>query len=398
MIKRIIAAAVLAFALYAPVFAQAPAEPDKSWRSFLDQLWIDAKAKDITRKTFDLAFDGVTPDPRVMPITKRQPEYIKPAGAYVNSLASAGNASTGMRKEKEWRNTFDAVEKQYGVERWLILSFWGIETSFGADKDKWDVIRSLATLAYEKYRDPYFRNELLVALKILQEGHIARKAFVSSWAGAMGQTQFMPTNFFDYAVDFSGDGHRDIWNNVPDVIASTANYMRKEGWTPGMPWGFEVSVPKGFDYKLSRGTFAQWKERGVKRTDGGDFPASGDGILFFPTGSAGPAFLVTENFNAIKRFNNSDVYALAIGLLADRMHGGGIVRAQWPKEATQPSREDRIALQKKLASLGYKVRNVTGHMDFDLRDAIRLEQVKFGMLPDGHPSPEFLQKLGAKAP
>jgi lytic murein transglycosylase len=398
MIKRIIAAAVLAFALHAPVFAQAPAEPDKGFKAFLDQLWLDAKAKDITRKTFDLAFEGVTPDPRVMPITKRQPEYIKPAGAYVNSLASAGNASTGMRKEKEWRNTFDAVEKQYGVERWLILSFWGIETSFGADKDKWDVIRSLATLAYEKYRDPYFRNELLVALKILQEGHIARKAFVSSWAGAMGQTQFMPTNFFDYAVDFSGDGHRDIWNNVPDVIASTANYMRKEGWTPGMPWGFEVSVPKGFDYKLSRGTFAQWKERGVKRTDGGDFPASGDGILFFPTGSAGPAFLVTENFNAIKRFNNSDVYALAIGLLADRMHGGGIVRAQWPKEATQPSREDRIALQKKLAALGYKVRNVTGHLDFDLRDAIRLEQVKFGMLPDGHPSSEFLQKLGAKAP
>jgi membrane-bound lytic murein transglycosylase B len=398
MISRIISIAALAIALYAaPAIAQAQGE-DKSWRAFLDQLWIGAKAKEIKRSTFDLAFADVTPDPRVMPITKRQPEYIKPAGAYVNSIASANRASAGLRKEKEWSKTFDAIEKQYGVDRWLILSIWGMETSFGSMKDKWDVIRSLATLAHAKFRDPYFRNELIVALKILQDGHVARNAFVGSWAGAMGQTQFMPTNFMDYAVDFSGDGRKDIWNNVPDVLASTANYFIKEKWTPGMPWGFEVFVPKGFDYRQSRGTFAEWKERGVRRTDGGAFPANGDAILFFPTGSIGPAFLITENFNAIKRYNNSDVYALAIGLLSDRMHGGGVIRAKWPEQATQPSREDRIALQKKLASLGYKVRNFTGHMDFDLRDAIRLEQVKLGMLPDGHPSPEFLQKLGARAP
>ena len=390
-------AAVLVLALQAPALAQAPAEPDKSFRAFLDQLWIDAKGKDITRATFDLAFADVTPDPRIMPITRRQPEYGMPAGIYVNSLASADRASRGPKKEKEWSRTFDAIDKQYGVDRWLILSIWGLETSFGV-KDKWDVVRSLATLAYNKYRDPYFRNELIVALKILQDGHVTRKAFLGSWAGAMGQTQFMPTNFMEYAVDFSGDGRKDIWNNVPDVLASTANYFIKEKWTPGMPWGFEVFVPKGFDYKISRGTFAEWKERGVKRTDGGDFPASGDGILFFPAGAAGPAFLITQNFNVIKTYNNSDVYALAIGILADRMQGGGVIRAKWPEQATQPSLEARIALQKKLASLGYKVRNFTGHMDFDLRDAIRLEQVKLGLLPDGHPSPEFLQKVGATTP
>jgi lytic murein transglycosylase len=394
MITRMISLAALAIALHA-LPAQAQGE-DKSWRTFLDQLWIDAKAKDIKRATFDLAFADVTPDPRVMPVTKRQPEYITPAGKYVGSLASANRAADGLRKEKEWHDTFDAIEKEYGVERWLILSIWGVETSFGADKDKWDVVRSLATLAHAKFRDPYFRDELLVSLRILQDGHITRKAFLGSWSGAMGQTQFMPTNFMDYAVDFSGDGRRDIWTNVPDVLASTANYMKKEGWVPGMPWGFEVSVPKGFDYKQSRGTFAEWKERGVKRADGGAFPADGDAILFFPTGAIGPAFLVTKNFNVIKLYNNSDVYALAIGLLSDRMHGGGMIRAKWPEQATQPSREDRIALQKKLAALGYKVRNFTGHMDFDLRDANRLEQVKLGMLPDGHPSPEFLQKLGAK--
>jgi membrane-bound lytic murein transglycosylase B len=395
MILRIISTAALALALHV-LPAQAQSE-DKGWRAFLDQLWVDAKAKDIKRSTFDLAFADVTPDPRVMPITKRQPEYGKPAGAYVNSIASANRASAGLRKEKEWHKTFDAIDKEYGVERWLILSIWGMETSFGADKDKWDVVRSLATLAQAKFRDPYFRNELLVSLKILQDGHVARKAFLGSWAGAMGQTQFMPTNFMEYAVDFSGDGRKDIWNNVPDVLASTANYFKKEGWTPGMPWGFEVSVPQGFDYRQSRGTFAEWNERGVRRTDGGAYPASGNAILFFPTGSAGPAFLITENFNAIKRYNNSDVYALAIGILSDRMHGRGVIRAKWPEQATQPSLEDRIALQRKLASLGYKVRNFTGHMDFDLRDAIRLEQVKFGMLPDGHPSQEFLERLGAKA-
>src|SRR3954467_5848198 len=332
MITRTISAVVLVLALHAPVFAQTPAEPHKSFRAFLDQLWVDANAKDIKRATFDLAFADVTPDPRIMPITKRQPEYGMPAGIYVKSLASADRAARGPKKEKEWSRTFDAIEKQYGVDRWLILSIWGLETSFGV-KDKWDVVRSLATLAYNKYRDPYFRNELIVALKILQEGHVARKAFLGSWAGAMGQTQFMPTNFMEYAVDFSGDGRKDIWNNVPDVLASTANYFKKEGWTPGMPWGFEVSVPKGFDYKLSRGTFAQWQERGIKRTDGGELPASGDGILFFPPGAGGPAFLITQNFNVIKTYNNSDVYALAIGILADRMQGGGVIRAKWPEQA-----------------------------------------------------------------
>lgn len=381
------------------VTANAQQKPaDDSFAAFLKQLWPDAKAQGITRATFDLAFAGVTPDPRVITATTRQPEYAKPAGAYVNSIASADRATIGRRKEKEWSKTFDAIENKFGVERWMIVSIWGMETSYGADKDHWDVIRSLATLAHARYRDPYFRNELLVALKILQEAHISRKDMLGSWAGAMGQTQFMPTNFMDYAIDFTGDTRRDIWTNVPDVLASTANYFRKEGWTPGMPWGFEVTVPKDFDYRLSRGTFAEWAKRGVTRADGGAFPASGDAILFFPTGAPGPSFLVTENFNVIKRYNNSDVYALAVGHLADLMRGGEKIRSPWPKYATQPSREDRIAMQKKIATLGYKVNNITGHMDFDLRDNIRELQVKFGMLPDGHPSDEFLRKLGSKMP
>jgi lytic murein transglycosylase len=403
MIKRIVSALILALTLGSVVAAAPPwvdpnPPPVVEYKVFLDELWRDAQKKGITRATFDLAFTGITPDPRVMPITRRQPEYGKPAGAYVNSIASPARAAVGLKKAAEWRATFDEVEKKYRVERWIIIAIWGMETSYGADKDKWDVIRSLTTLAHAGYRHPYFRNELLVALKILQEGHVARDKFVSSWAGAMGQTQFMPSNFMDFAVDFSGDGRRDIWNNVPDVLASTANYFRKESWQYGVPWGFEVTVPDGFDYRRSRATFAEWTKLGVRRADGGAYPATGNAILFFPTGVPGPAFVVTKNFDVIKEYNNSDVYALAIGHLADRMRGMGPIRAAWPQHATQLSRDDRIALQKRLAEFGYKVNNFTAHLDFDLRDSIRSEQVKFGMLPDGHPTTALLDRLGIKRP
>jgi hypothetical protein len=216
---------------------------------------------------------------------------------------------------------------------------------------------------------------------------------LGSWAGAMGQPQFMPSNFFDYAVDFSGDGRRDIWSNVPDVLASIANYLRKEAWNPDLTWGFEVVVPRGFDYQRSRGSFADWARVGLQRPNGQDFPTHGDAILFFPSGAAGAAFLVTENFVVVKRYNDSDVYALAVLHLADRIRGLGPIRADWPADDHQLSRDERIALQKRLAELGYYIRDFEGHFDFNLRDAIRDVQVKFGMLPDGHPTPALLKRL-----
>ncbi len=204
-----------------------------------------------------------------------------------------------------------------------------METSYGALKDKWDGIRSLATLAFAKYRDPYFRNELLVALKIIQDGHIAREKFVSSWAGAMGQTQFMPTNFVDYAVDFNGDGKRDIWTNVPDVLASTANYFAKAagGWKMGVPWGFEVDRAAGLrPDEEPRRRSRSGASSACKRADGKAFPASRRRHSVLPGRPARPAFIVTPNFDVIKDYNNSDVYALAIGHLSDLMQGGGAVQ------------------------------------------------------------------------
>jgi len=368
----------------------------ESFDTFVKQTWPDAQAKGITRATFDAAMRGVTPDQRVIAATQRQPEYGKPVGDYINGVVSKGRIARGQTKEREWRKTFEAVEQRFQVERWVLIALWGVESDYGSAKDKWDVFRSLSTLGYVKYRHPYFRNELFVAMKIMQDNKFPREKMVSSWAGAIGQSQFMPSNVVDYAIDFSGDGRVDLWDNVPDVLGSTANYVRKGNWKYGLPWGFEVTVPRGFDYMQSRGSFAEWTQRGVRRADGKAFPADGRGILFFPSGYKGPGFIVTENFDVLKEYNNSDAYAISVGHLADRMQGAPPIATKWPADDRPLSRPARIALQRKFAALGYKVNEFEGHVDFDLRDNIRTEQKKLGMVPDGNPTPLLLEKLGVK--
>ena len=385
---RLALAFMLAFCAW-PAQAQ-----QQSFASFLNELWPDAQAKGVSRATFDLAMRGVTPDERVINATRRQPEYGKPVGDYVNAIVSKSRVIRGEAKEREWTKTFDAVEKRFHVERWVLLALWGMETDYGAAKDKWDVFRSLGTLAYIRYRHPYFRNELIVAMRIMQDHHLPRGEMVSSWAGAMGQTQFMPSNYVDYAIDFSGDRRADIWNNVPDAMGSTANYLNKWKWQAGLPWGFEVKLPKGFDTMTSRASFEEWTRLGVTRADGKPFPRAGNGILFFPSGVKGPAFIATDNYPVLKEYNNSDAYVIAVGHLADRMSGGPPIMAKWPADDHPLSRDARIALQRKLAALGYKVNDFEGHVDFDLRDNIRAEQRRLGMVPDGNPTAELLQRLG----
>ena len=397
MVPRLLTALFLALVASAPLRADPIADVLASGprvAAFLDALWADASKRGITRATFDQALGGFTPDARVIAATQREPEYVKPVGVYVDAVVSKSRIATGAAKATQWTAVLDAIEQTYGADRTVVLALWGIESSFGAGVDRWDVIRSLATLAEARYRDPYFRNELLVALRIIQEGHIARERMLGSWAGAMGQPQFMPSSFYQYAVDFTGDGKHDIWTSVTDVLASIGNYLARTGWQRGLPWGFEVALPKGFDYRASRGSFADWTQRGVRRADGGALPDAGDGVLLFPSGAAGPAILVTANFSVIKLYNNSDVYALAVGHLADRMRGGAPFRAAWPKDDPQLSRDARMALQRKLASLGYAVKDFAGRLDFDQRDMIRELQAKYGMVPDGRPTPALLARLG----
>ena len=387
-------ALVLAFLIAG---AAAYGQTDASLTAFLEALWPDAARQGISRATFDTAFTGMSVDPGVLAAMRREPEYGKPFGAYVASLVSRPRIAMGLRKTAQWAVTLRAIEQKFGVDQSILVSIWGIESSFGGGEQKWDVFRSIATLAQAGFQQPLFRDELLSALKILQAGHIARDEFVGSWAGAMGQPQFLPSSYLKYAVDFDGDGRADIWRSVPDVLASIANYLQKSGWQPHLPWGFEVVVPQGLDYRVSRGTFADWAGRGVVRADGEPLPTAGRAILFFPSGATGPAFLVTDNFVVLKRFNNSDAYALAVAALADRLRGLPALRATWPADDFQPSRGQRIALQRQLAALGYKVADFDGHFDFDLRDAVRDLQVRLGMVPDGHPSRAFLDRAGARA-
>jgi len=367
--------------------------------AFLAALWREAQPLGISRATFDAAFAGVTPDARVLGAMQHSPEYGKPFGAYIAAMVSASRLAGATRKTGQWADKLRAVEKTYAVPGSILVAIWGIESSFGeGSADRWDVFRCLATLAQAKLQAPYFHDELLDALKILQAQRIPRQQFLGSFAGAMGQPQFMPSSYLKYAVDFDGDGRADIWSSVPDVLASIANYLRAYGWQPGLSWGFEVLTPRNIDYRVSRDSFRDWRTRGFERLDGGRWPDSGDAILFFPAGAPGPTFLVTQNFVVLKTYNNSDAYALAVAHLADRINGAAPFRAAWPLNDVQPSRSERIALQKKLAALGYKVADFDGHLDFDLRDAIRAEEVKFGMTPDGHPGRALLQRLGIAAP
>jgi membrane-bound lytic murein transglycosylase B len=389
-VKRLVLLSLFALLAAPPLAAQEAA--GQSFRVFLGALWPDVQKRGVSRATFDAAIRGVVPDDEVLRLTKSQPEYNRPIGDYLKNRLTANLLAGGKRNAEKWAATLEAVEAKYGVDKNIIVAIWGLETGYGSFTGGKDVIRSLATLGHARYRDEFFRNELLAALEILEQEHITREKMRGSWAGAMGQAQFIPSSFLKFAVDFSGDGRRDIWNDVPDVLGSIANYLKEHGWKRGQPWGYEVAIPEGFDYRKSRASFAEWQALGVRRADGGKFPASGDGILFFPSGASGPGFVVTGNYEAIKRYNLSDAYSLTVAGTADRLRGMSGYRGKWP-EVIPLNREQRIRMQKLMQAKGYPVNNVVGQIDFDLRDQIRILQVKFGLLPDGHPTETFLQRL-----
>jgi peptidoglycan lytic transglycosylase B len=311
-----------------------PVTASADFAHFVQTLWPQAHARGVSRATFDAAFSGVTPDPDVIERTKKQAEFVKPIGDYLASAVSEKRIATGRTKAREWKEILEKVDRTYGVDPYVVLGVWGLETNFGTYVGDKYVIRALATLAYARYRGDYFKKELLSALQILQAGHVHAKYMQGSWAGAMGHTQFMPSSFNHYAVDFDRDGHKDIWTNVPDALASTANYLKKHGWIAGETWGYEVLLPAGFDTSRFGAThyrpFAQWAAQGVRRADGEAMPQEGRAAFIMPTGGNGPVFLVTRNFKVIKSYNNSTAYALGVSLLGDRIAGWPPLKASWP--------------------------------------------------------------------
>jgi len=384
-------------ALAASASRHAPSARDRAFAEFVASLWPTAEALGVSRVTFDRAFDGVAFDPRVVAETKRQTEFTIPIWDYIGAAVSPGRIGRGRVKAKAVAAWLEKARKAYGVDPGVMMGVWGLETDYGASPGTFDVVRSLASLAFVRFRDDYFRDELLAALVILEEGDSAPRAMVGSWAGAMGQTQFMPSSFLSYAVDFEGGGRRDIWRSEPDAVGSTANFLASNGWKPDLPWGLEVRLPTGFALadadSAKPAPFPAFAARGVVRADGTGLPAAGDARLLMPAGLRGPIFLVTGNFDVIRTYNSSTAYALAVGLLGDAVTAGTGLVASWPR--TDPAlRPDQVRnLQVRLKKMGYDPGDIDGMVGDALRSAVRKFQERNGLPPDGYADVALLKRI-----
>ena len=388
-----VAAALMAAGCMQPLAAARAAPAPSAFAAFVSGLWPEAERVGIPRATFDAAFATLTPDPSLAPLIRAQPEFSKPIGTYLAAQVTPARIAAGHAALARWHAALDGIAVRTGVPPAIVVAVWGLETNYGAAAGSKDVIRSLATLGALGWRPELMRSEIVAALTLIKDGDATRAQLRGSWAGAMGQPQFMPSSFAKYAVDGDGDGRRDIWTDVPDALASIANFLKQQGWQAGQPWGFEVRLPPGFDVGQSHGSFADWAARGLARPDGGAFPAQGDATLFFPAGAAGPAFLVTDNYPVIKTYNFSDAYVLSVATLADRIEGGAPIAAAWPNTPGL-GKSERIALQARLAAQGYPVENREGRISLTLRDTIRAAQRKAGLVPDGNPDGALLRALG----
>lgn len=376
----------------------AQVQPTQSFEQWRDGFRAQALAAGISAQTFDAAFEGIEPDDSVVTADRSQPEFTRPVWQYLESAVSAARVRNGQARSLENAEVLQRIETTYGVDRATVVAIWGMESNFGQQMGSKNVIRSLATLAYEGRRPDFGRDQLIAALQILQHGDVPARNMIGSWAGAMGQTQFIPTTYNRYAVDFDGDGRRDIWGSSEDALASTANYLHVSGWQPGRTWGFEVRLPEGFDYAQAdmsiRKPIAQWRRLGVQPVNGNlPIDPAGDASLLIPAGYRGPAFLVTDNFRAILTYNNSTSYALAVGLLADSFKGGGQLIGQWPVDERPLSRSERIELQQKLMDRGYAPGTPDGIIGANTRRAIRAYQTAIHWPADGYPTQALLERL-----
>jgi membrane-bound lytic murein transglycosylase B len=356
-----------------------------------------AQAAGITPATLDAAFEGVGVNARVLELDAFQPEFTRPIWEYLDRAVSDTRIARGRALLAEKAEALAAIEAAYGVDREIVLAVWGLESAFGSNFGDIPVVESLATLAYEGRRRGFAEEQLIGALRILQAGDVTPDRMVGSWAGAMGHTQFIPTSFLAYAVDFTGDGRRDLWaEDALDALASTANYLARFGWDLGQPAFAEVRLPAGFAYGLADGRArpaAEWSRLGLTRIGGGGVEDHGPAALILPAGAQGPAFLTYPNFQTIKRYNNATSYALAVGLLADEIAGRGGVQAAWPRTDRPLSRAETEEMQRLLTRLGHDTQGVDGVIGPATQGAIRAFQRSRGDAPDGYASAALLDDL-----
>ena len=385
------------FALSAVSAVSAEAEHTQQFAHWVAEFRTSARAAGIDEATLARAFDGVQFLPRVIGLDRAQPEFTRTVWDYLDTAVSAQRIARGQDKLLQVRAEVDAAAARYGVPAEVLVAIWGMESNYGGYTGDIPTIDALATLGFEGRREQWARGQLLAALKILQNGDIDRAQMIGSWAGAMGQTQFLPTSFLAYAVDADGDGRRDIWGSVADVMASTANFLARSGWQAGQPWGLEVRLPPGFDFARADADVRQaaslWSQEGVQTIDGAPLPALAGSSILLPAGARGPAFLVGHNFRTILRYNNSTSYALAVGLLAQQLAGGPVVQAPWPRDLQALTSSQLKALQTALNQRGFASGTPDGVMGPATRSGVRKYQRSVGMPADGYPSLDLLQRL-----
>ena len=380
--------------LAAALVVNTTAVPD--FGACVTEVRADALAKGVAAKTFDAALAGVEPDPSVIEAMEAQPEFETPPWEYLARLVDDKRIAEGRLRMQTWAQVLERAEKEYGVDRYVIVAVWGVESDYGRIMGRRLLVRSLATASCFGDRQRFFRGELIAALQIVQSGDMKAEALRGSWAGAFGHTQFMPSTFQRAAVDFDGDGRRDLIESVPDALGSVANYLKRAGWMPGQPWGFEVRLPENYggpSGRHDRRPLAEWARLGIKRVDAVPLAGEERAALLLVAGTRGPAFIVFKNFDAIHSYNRSESYALAIAHLADRMRGGAPIQAAWPTDDPILSRTERRELQQRLVERGLLSGDVDGIVGSRTVAAIKAFQASAGLPADGYASARVLKAL-----
>ncbi len=382
-----------------------PASADAGFRKWVRDFRGIAIAKGVRASTYDQLFAGIDqPDPEVLKKANYQPEFVAKIWDYLDARVNQTSIETGQHLAKTYKPWLDRIERKFGVDRNVLLAIWSLESQYGAVLANREIVkplaRSLATLAHgDRKRAKFARSQLIAAMKIVDAGHVSAAGLVGSWAGAMGHTQFIPTSYRLYAVDMDGDGRADIWNSPPDALATAANLLRKNGWQTQKTWGYEVVLPANFATGANRNktrTLGKWAKQGVRRVKGRQFPwPAKKAVLKLPAGGNGPAFLMMRNFYILKRYNNADKYALAVGHLADRIAGYGELVKKWPRGYIPLSFDESKELQLKLSRLGLYDGEIDGRIGSGSRSAIKTFQHRIGLKKDGIPSKKLLKRIRA---
>ena len=388
----------------APATQAVPAEAVRDAAGF--DRWVAdfrrrAAARGVSERTLDAAFEGSEFVPRIVELDRRQPEFSRAIWDYLDSAVSDARIRQGREQLGSHAAEAREAETRYGVPATIIGAIWGVESNYGSNFGNYETIDALATLGYDGRRTGFAEEQLYAALQIVENGDIDRERMRGSWAGAMGHTQFIPTSFLAYAVDEDGDGRRDIWGSIADVMGSTANYLKKNGWQPGQSWGREVVLPPDFDYAQAeldtRRSSAQWQAAGVRAVDSRGLPSLVSASIIAPAGAHGPAFMVGPNFRTILRYNNATSYALAVGLLSDRLDGAPGVYGDWPRTLASLSRTEIKDMQGLLNQLGYGTGTPDGIMGPNTRAGLRAFQKANGLTADGYPTHELLGRIRVAA-